>query len=72
VLASSGADPSIQGPSGRKVSLRAAGRGVRSQRFDIAFFGLIRDGLLFAGHVPDPTAFQIGIWEAGSDPEPLK
>jgi hypothetical protein len=49
-----------------------AGRVVRSQRFDIAFKGFIRDGLLFADHVPDPTTFQIGIWEVGADPEPLQ
>jgi hypothetical protein len=46
-----------------------AGRVVRSQRFDIAFIGFIGDGLLFADHVPDPTTFQIGVWEVRFDPE---
>jgi hypothetical protein len=43
------------------------GRVVRSQRFDVAFSGFVRDGLLFADYVSDAPDFQIGIWEISFD-----
>lgn len=39
-----------------------AERVVRSQRFDVAFRGFVRDGLLYSDHVEDTPDFRIALW----------